>query len=135
MTRSELERDLVIVACAISAGVHAALTPEHFREGAGAGWGFLAAGVLLACLVAALTRRPDDTRALRAAALTLGGLIAAYALAITSGLPLLHPEAEPVTGLALVTKAIEGAALLASLHLLRRPSTIPMTLRPKGTLT
>ena len=38
--RLELERDTVIVACAVSAGIHAALTPEHFDEGFGAGAGF-----------------------------------------------------------------------------------------------
>ena len=45
-------------------------------------------------------------------------------LAITTGLPLLHPEVEPVTGLALATKAIEAAALLAAVRLLR-PKGLP----------
>jgi hypothetical protein len=35
-----IERDLVIVACAISAGIHAALVPDHLNESAGAGIGF-----------------------------------------------------------------------------------------------
>ena len=43
-----------------------------------------------------------------------------YALATTSGLPLLHPDPEPVDSLALVTKAIEVAGLLAAVHLLVR---------------
>jgi hypothetical protein len=38
-----IERDALIVACAISAGIHAALTPAHFAEGTGAGLGFAAA--------------------------------------------------------------------------------------------
>ena len=54
--RVDFERDLVIVASAISARVHAALTPDHFGEGAGAGLGFLVSAVLLAGLVVALTR-------------------------------------------------------------------------------
>ena len=37
-----------------------------------------------------------------------------YALAITTGLPVLHPDPEPVDGLALATKAIEAAGLLAA---------------------
>jgi hypothetical protein len=129
----QITRDLVIVACGASAGIHAALTPEHLREGAGAGAGFLAASILLAGLAVVLTRRPDHAGALVATALTLLGLIGSYALAITTGLPLLHPAAEPVTGLALVTKAIEAAALLAALQLAWHATT--ESLRRKGTVT
>jgi uncharacterized protein (DUF1499 family) len=43
----------VILACAISAGIHGALVPEHFDEGAGAGLGFASATVLLAAFAAA----------------------------------------------------------------------------------
>ena len=35
--RAAIKRDLVIIACAISAGIHAALTPELLAEGAAAG--------------------------------------------------------------------------------------------------
>jgi hypothetical protein len=48
------------------------------------------------------------------------GLIGAYALAITSGVPVVHPEREPVEGIALVTKAIEALGLVAATILLRR---------------
>jgi hypothetical protein len=49
----------------------------------------------------------------------------------------LHPEPEPVDGLALATKAIEAAGLLAALQLLRHGRTaVTATLaEPKGTLT
>jgi hypothetical protein len=117
--------DVVIAACAASAGIHAALTPEHFHEGAGAGGGFLAASILLAGLAVALTCRPGHAGALLATALTLLGLIGSYALAITTGVPLLHPEVEPVAGVALVTKAIEAAALLAAVGLLRTKGPTP----------
>ena len=50
MITRRVERDVVIVACAISAGVHAALAPEHFAEATGAGVGFVVATVLLAAL-------------------------------------------------------------------------------------
>ena len=43
----------------------------------------------------------------------------AYAAAITTGLPLLHPEPEPVNGLALFTKAVEAVGLVAATELLR----------------
>jgi CHASE2 domain-containing sensor protein len=127
----------VIVVSAVSAGIHAALTPEHFREGAGPGGGFLLATLLLAGLAVALTRRPGQSRLPLAAAATLAGLIGSYALAITTGLPLIHPEVEPVDGLALATKAIEAVGLLASLRLLRRGPNpaITYSLQPKGTVT
>jgi hypothetical protein len=135
ITTAVLERDAVIVACAISAGIHAALTPDHFAEGSGAGLGFLGATVLLALVVVALTRQPSAAVFLGAVAV-LAGLIGSYALAITSGLPLIHPEPEPVDGLALFTKAIEAVGLFAAAHLLwRERSAFVLLQRPKGTLT
>jgi hypothetical protein len=35
MTFADLRTDVVILACAISAGIHGALVPEHFEESAG----------------------------------------------------------------------------------------------------
>lgn len=130
------ERDILIIVCAISAGIHAALTPEHFAEGRGAGLGFLGATVLLSGLVIVLTYRPTST-AVAGAGLLLAGLIASYALAVTSGLPLLHTTAEPVDGLALATKAIEAVGLLAAAHLLwrGRPAVAVTHLQPEGRLT
>jgi hypothetical protein len=125
--------DVVILTCAISAGIHGALAPEHFEEGTGAGLGFVAATVLLAAFAIWLTLRPGDRRGLAGAAIVLVGLIASYALAVTTGLPLLHPEAEPIEGLALVTKAIEAAGVVAASTLLRRRSAVALTPQPKGT--
>jgi hypothetical protein len=129
MTAS-MERDVVIVACAVSAGIHAALTPDHFHEGAGAGGGFLVATILLGALAVVLTRWPSDT-ALTASLLVLTGLIVSYVLVLTTGVPGLHPEVEPLDGLALATKVVEAAGALAALHLLRAPA--PSLLRLKGT--
>ena len=127
ISRVDLERDLVIVTCAISAGIHAALAPEHFRESTAAGAGFLVAVISLAVVAAALTRRPDSGFLLAAAGTTLAGLIGSYVLAATIGLPLLHPDPEPITGLALVTKAFEAAGLIAAADVLvrRRPGWAP----------
>jgi hypothetical protein len=120
-----LGRDVVVLTCAISAGIHGALVPVHFEEGVGAGLAFAAAAGVLAALVVALTLRPESVLALIGAAGVFVGLLAGYALATTTGFPVLHPDAEPVDGLALATKAIEAIGLLAALHVLQ----------PKGPLT
>ena len=128
-----LRHDVVIITCAISAGIHGALTPAHFGEGTGAGIGFLASTVLLASLVVGLTLWPASPAPLAGAAITFVGLLAAYALAITTGVPALHPEIEPVDGLALATKAFEVAGLATAVNLLwRRPAMA--LIHPKGIL-
>jgi hypothetical protein len=134
VTFAELRTDVVIVACAVSAGIHGALVREHFEEGAGAGLGFVAATVLLAALAAALTYRPSQAAFLAAVAV-FAGLIASYVLVVWTGMPVLHPEREAVEGLALVTKAVEAVGLVAAAAQLGRPS-LALTIRhPKGTLT
>ena len=132
MNLGELEPDVVILACAVSAGIHGALVPRHFDEGTGAG--FVAAAVVLAGLVIWLSRRPDSRPALLGAAALFAGLLGSYALAVTTGLPLLHPDPEPVDGLALATKAVESGGLLAAASLLWRPVAVPVP-QPKGNLT
>jgi len=134
VTAAELRIDLVILACAISAGVHGALVPDHFEEGAGAGLGFVAATVLLSILAIALTQEPTQA-ALLATIAVFAGLIASYALVITTGMPVLHPEPEAVDGLALFTKGIEAIGLALAASLVRRPSLSINLTQPKGTLT
>jgi hypothetical protein len=132
----ELRRDVVILACAISAGIHGALAPGHFDESIGAGLGFAGATVVLAALAVALTLRPARALALTGAVAVFAGLLASYALATTTGLPVLHPDPEPVDSLGLATKAIEAIGLLAALHLRRgRPAVASGLPQPKGTLT
>jgi hypothetical protein len=123
--------NIVILTCAVSAGIHGALVEDHFREGAGAGIGFAVATVLLAAVALMLTRRPSQF-ALFAAAAILTGLIAAYGFAITTGVPVLHPEVETVDGLALFTKAVEGLGAVAAMSLVRPKSFVSLT-QPKGT--
>ena len=133
MNLADLRSDVVILACAISAGIHGALVPGHFAEGTGPGLGFAAAAASLAGLVVWLTKRPASLPAFATAATTFAGLLASYALAVTTGLPVLHPDPEPVDGLALATKAIEAVGLLAATSLLWHPAvTHP---QPKGTTT
>jgi CHASE2 domain-containing sensor protein len=134
VTLAELRTDVVILTCAISAGIHGALVGDHFDEGAGPGIAFVLATVLLAALAVALTRRPTQL-VLAGAALVFAGLLASYALAVTTGLPVLHPEREAVDGLALFTKAIEAIGLVTAASLLRRPSLVVALFEAKGTPT
>jgi CHASE2 domain-containing sensor protein len=135
MTLAELEGDVVILACAVSAGIHAALIPGHFDESTGAGLGFVGATIALAGLVGWMTWRPVSPAPLAAAVVILAGLLASYALAITTGLPVLHPDPEPVDGLAVATKAIEAAGVIVATSLLWRPRIAATLPQPKGTLT
>jgi hypothetical protein len=123
-----LRRDVVILACAISAGIHGALAPAHFAEGAGAGAGFVLATILLAALVLDLTLRPTSSFPVAAAAVVFAGLLVGYAAAATTGLPLLHPDSEPVDGLAFVTKGVEAVGLLTARSLRGAPVTRPIPL-------
>jgi hypothetical protein len=134
ITRAAVERDVIIVACAISAGIHAALTPDHLAEHVALGAGFAVAAALLIVLAVALTR-VVSTAALAGATAIFGGLLVGYALAVTTGLPVLHPDTEAVDGLAVFTKAVELVGLLAATSLLSRQRTPFLTFsRPKGTL-
>ena len=135
MKLAELRSDVVILACAISAGIHGALVPGRFDEGTGAGLGFVAAALALAGLVIWLSRRPCSRPALLAAVALFAGLLGSYALATTTGLPVLHPDPEPVSGLALATKAIEAAGLLAASSLLGRSRIAIALPQPRGRLT
>jgi hypothetical protein len=130
-----LPRDVVILACALSAGIHGALAPAHFAEGTGAGIGFVASALVLAALAVVLTLRPAGSLPLAGAAIVFMGLLGSYALATTTGVPLLHPQPEPVDGLALATKAFETVGLVTAVGLLRRPAVSLSFSEPKGTLT
>ena len=92
--------------------------------------------MLLASLALALTLRPAAPLPLAGAALVFTGLLASYALATTTGFPVVHPQPESVDGLALATKAIEAVGLVTALSLLRHRATVSHHLiQPKGTLT
>ena len=129
-----IARDALVVSCAVSTGIHAALTPEHLREEPAAGIGFLVSTFLLAALCVVLTLRPASRAAVAAAGVVLAGLLVAYAFAVTTGVPVLHPDVEPADGLGLVTKAVELAGLAAALYLTApgRPAGRLTRLQPKG---
>ncbi|HZG36089.1 MAG TPA: hypothetical protein VEY87_09595 [Gaiellaceae bacterium] len=96
-----MTRILLICLLAASAGVHLALAGGH-------GISFHVAAALLGLMAAALALRPGRVPA-AAAALLLGGLLAAY---VASG--------ESLDVVAGVTKAIEAAGLLLAVRLMRR---------------
>ena len=133
MTLTDLRTDIVILACAVSAGIHAALAPDHFKEATGAGIGFVVATVLLAFLAVVLTQSPSQL-ALLVTVAVFAGLIVSYAFAVTTGVPVLHPDVETVDGLALFTKAVEAVGAATAASLVRRPSLLTLA-HPKGTLT
>jgi xanthine/uracil permease len=114
-----MRRDLVIVACAISAGIHAALAPDHSAESAAMGAAFATSAAALAVLAVLLTIEVT-AEALATTAGLFAALIVGYLLAVTTGLPVLHPDREPVDGIALFTKAVELAGLVAAVDLIRR---------------
>jgi hypothetical protein len=123
-------RDGLIVCCAISAGVHAALAPEHLRESAVTGAGFAVATGALVVAGVGLTARPGSRAVTSFTILVLLGLLLGYAVAATSGIPVLHPEVDPVDAVGLLTKAVEALGLVLAVRLpaLARGRTIPVGL-------
>ena len=107
-------RLLVIAACGASAGVHAGLVPDHYRDSRALGVLFGLAGLGLATVAAALAVWPEALLPVFAAAGLFLSLIAAYVAA-----------GEPVDALGIVTKTIEVAGLALTVFLLRRLPTRP----------
>jgi hypothetical protein len=110
-------QDVVVVACAISAGVHAALAPEHLREAPLLGIGFLVSVPLLTGVIVALRRYPEQAISATAAAILLAGLIAAYAATRLWHLPGLAETPESLDPIGLATKLVEATGFLLALSL------------------
>jgi hypothetical protein len=123
-------RDGLIVCCAISAGVHAALVPEHMRESVVTGAGFVGATVLLVALTIGLTARPDSRAVTSFATFVLLGLLVSYAVASATGIPILHPDGDPIDTVGVLTKAVEllGLGLAGGLRGPVRGRPIPVAL-------
>ena len=107
----------MVVACAASAGAHAALVPAHVRDQPGLGAAFVVAAAVLMAVVAALAARPDSRITGRAAAVVLASLIGAHALSVTTGIPWLVQTPEPVDAVGVATKSVEALGLAFALQL------------------
>jgi drug/metabolite transporter (DMT)-like permease len=104
--------------CGISAGVHAALVPEHWSEERLMGVSFVVAAVALAGCAWLLNRYPRSAWTVRSAAALLVGLIAAYAVTRIGPAARVFGHAEEVDALGVATKAVEliGVGLAVSLN-------------------
>ena len=120
---------LLVLAGAVSAGVHAGLAPEHLHEWAPLGAAFVAAAAAAALAVAALVLRPASPWPPRALGALLGGLVVAYALTRLAALPPLDPEREALDLVGVCTCAAEVLGVVAALLLRRRT----LALTPGGT--
>ncbi len=114
-------RYVLSLVCAGTAGVHAALVPEHFAEGAPIGTAFLMSAVASAAIALAVRRPHHDAWAPAAAAALLLGTAVAYALSRSVGIPLLldGPESLDLVG-ALTTLAEIAAATCGVLLITRK---------------
>ena len=107
-------RDLLTVTLAVSAGVHAALAPEHWRERPLLGLGFAAAAAALGAGVVWVQAAPSPLAARFALGL-LGGLTALYLASRIHGLPVTGREEWDVVGAATQAVQLAGIAVAALL--------------------
>jgi len=112
-----MNRTLLLLAGAVSAGVHAGLAPEHLHEWAPLGAAFVAAAAAAALSVAALVLRPASLWPPRILGALLGGLVVAYAATRLAALPPLDPDREPLDALGVCTSTLEAAGLVAAFRL------------------
>lgn len=129
-------RNVVAACCAASAGVHAALVPEHLDENALLGTGFALAAILLfASTLTFSGYRAASPLAAPATALLLVALIVAYALSRTVGLPIIGAEVEAVDGIGVATQVLQAVALAAAVTLTNPASVLTALARGKETNT
>lgn len=110
---------LVLLATAVSAGIHAGLVPEHLDEMPLLGVSFIVAVLALLVVGVGVVIRPGAQLPAALAALLFAALILAYAASRSTGLPVLEPEPEPVDATGIVTIAVQFAGLLGALWLTR----------------
>ena len=108
---------LLALAVTFSAGIHAALVPEHLDEMPLLGDAFIVAALVGAAIAAALVLRPSNPRIPVFAGLFCLGQIAAWVLFVTVPVPLFSGTPEPVEAIALVSKAAEALGILLALQL------------------
>jgi hypothetical protein len=115
--RTGAATSFLLVVGAVSAGVHAALAPEHLHEWPPLGGAFVAAAAALASAVGALALRPLSPWPPRLLGALFAGLVAAYTLTRLVALPPLDPAREPLDALGACTTALEAAGLAFAIRL------------------
>ncbi len=117
MKSTSTRAGLLALAVTFSAGIHAALVPEHLKEMPPLGYAFIAAAVIGGVLAWALVSRPNDRRVTLLAGLFCLGQIVTWVLFVTVPVPGFSGTPEPVEGIALVSKAAELLGVLLVLPL------------------
>ena len=98
---------LLALAVMFSAGIHAALVPEHLQEMPPLGWSFIAAAAIGVALAWALVAYPEDRLFAKLAAVFLAVEVLAWVVFVTVRVPGFMGTPEPVETIALVCKAAE----------------------------
>jgi hypothetical protein len=98
---------LLALAVMFSAGMHAALVPEHLQEMPPLGWAFIVAAALGVALAWALVAYPEGQSLARLAALFLAVEVLVWVLFVSAAVPGFSGTPEPVETIALVCKAGE----------------------------
>jgi hypothetical protein len=98
---------LLALAVMFSAGIHAALVPEHLQEMPALGWSFIAAAAVGVALACALVSKPEDKLFARLAALFLAVEVLAWVLFVSAPVPGFSGTPEPIETIALICKAGE----------------------------
>lgn len=124
--RHVVPRYVVTLVCATSAGVHAALVPDHVRESLPLGVAIAVAAVAPALVALALRRPTHGNRVPLAAIAVLLGIATAYVLSRTTGVPWLITTPEAFDPVGVVTTAAEVLGAVAA-ALLIRPRALLIT--------
>jgi hypothetical protein len=117
MITNSRRANLLALAVTFSAGIHAALVPEHLEEMPRLGELFIAAAAIGGSLAIDLVLRPGDRRISFVAGLFCLCQIAAWALFVSVPVPGFPGTPEPIEAIALVSKAIEAAAVALAFSL------------------
>jgi hypothetical protein len=115
---ARLWHPLAVVSTVAAAGVHAAVGPEHWREGTLLGLFFAAAALTQVAGAALLALRPS-ARVVRVGVAGTAALLALWLVSRTTGVPLVPGGPEAVGGWDLACVLGEVVAVVAGLAMLR----------------
>jgi hypothetical protein len=129
MTLTAKRTGLLALAVTFSAGIHAALVPEHLKEMPPLGYAFIAAAIVGTALAWALISHPTDRRLPLLAGLFCLGQITTWLLFVTVQVPGFSGTPEPIETIALVSKASEllGILLVLPLAIPRRNTRLTIS--------